>query len=107
MNAEYGKSEIEIMLKSQDGDVVIDALLYACFNINDPKWILGKCINLIDAGLGDDVRGVAVTCIGHVARIYRNIDREEVVPFLNEKLRDEFLAGRAQDALDDIEKFTG
>ncbi|MGE8099536.1 hypothetical protein [Pseudomonas fluorescens] len=105
MDKKHSKEELEIMLQSDDSDVVIDALLYLCFNINDPEWVQKKCIETIESGKNDDIKGLAITCIGHVARIYSEIDRSLVIPLLRDKLTDDSLSGRAQDALDDIDMY--
>ncbi|WP_350616358.1 hypothetical protein [Pseudomonas sp. HY7a-MNA-CIBAN-0227] len=105
MSKKHSKEELEIMLLSNDGDVVIDALLYLCFSINDPKWVQAKCIEAIQGTGNDDIKGLAITCIGHVARIHSEVDRSLVVPVLSDRLTDNILSGRAQDALDDIDKY--
>lgn len=105
MSQQYSKDELEILLKSTDSNVVIDALMYLCFNINEPDWIQDKCIDAIENGMNEDIRGLGLTCIGHVARMYTKIDKKKVMPVLERKLRDSTLSGRAQDALDDIDTF--
>ena len=105
MITQHSKEELEALLRSSDSNVVIDALMYLCFNINDPDWIQDKCIEAIENGSNDDIRGLGITCIGHVARMYAKIDKEKVMPVLERKLHDESLSGRAQDALDDIDAF--
>ncbi len=49
--------------------------------------------------------GLAMTCIGHVARMHKVIDKSLVIPVLFEKLKHSTLSGRVQDALDDIDIF--
>ncbi|WP_174912568.1 hypothetical protein [Burkholderia diffusa] len=105
MSPQYSKEEIEVLLRSDDSNVVIDALMYSCFNINDPDWIQDRCIDAIENGMNEDVRGLGITCIGHVARMYGKVDKEKVIPVLESKLKDDSLSGRAQDALDDIDTF--
>ncbi|MGU7773979.1 hypothetical protein ACV229_27840 [Burkholderia sp. MR1-5-21] len=105
MGVQHSKEEIEFLSRSSDGNVVMDALMYLCFNINDPDWIQDKCIDAIENGMNDDVRGLGITCIGHVARMYAKVDKEKVIPVLERKLKDDSLSGRAQDALDDIDTF--
>lgn len=105
METEYSKSEIEELLKSDDAGVVTEALMYLCFNINDPEWVQDKCIELAESDKDMNVRKLSLTCIGHVARIYSKINKSKVVPVLEKYLRDPALSGRAQDALDDIEIF--
>ncbi|WP_231952142.1 hypothetical protein [Achromobacter sp. MFA1 R4] len=101
----YTKSEIERLLGSTDRSVVADALLNLCFNSDDPEWILDKCIQAIKDGGDDEIKGLAITCIGHVARMHKRIDRNRVMPILDRELDNPVLSGRAQDALDDIDQF--
>lgn len=105
MTEQYRKEEIEHLLKSSDSNVVIDALMYLCFNINDATWAQDKCIEAIENGTNEDIKGLGITCLGHIARIYGRIDREKVMPILESKLEDSSLSGRAQDAIDDIDTF--
>lgn len=51
------------------------------------------------------VRGVAATCVGHVARIHRALDTGRLIPLINKLGADNRTAGRMVDALDDIEMF--
>lgn len=51
------------------------------------------------------VRGVAATCVAHVARIHRALDTASIVPLLEALKKDPTTCGKAQDALDDIEVF--
>lgn len=103
--SQYSKEELEQQLKSVDKDVVIDALMYLCFNINDPEWIQDRCIEAIECGGDEDIRGLGITCIGHVARMHSQINKDKVMPALKRLLCDDSLSGRAQDALDDIDTF--
>ncbi|MBR8220261.1 hypothetical protein [Burkholderia ambifaria] len=105
MSIQYSKEELEILLRSVDSNVVVDALMYLCFNINDPDWIQDKCIEAIEGGMNEDIKGLGITCIGHVARMYAKVNKDKVLPVLERKLKDDSLAGRAQDALDDIDTF--
>ncbi len=77
--------------------------MYLCFNVNDPEWVQKKCIEVISGKDNDDVKGIAITGLGHVARIHGSIDRERVMPVLLACMKDVNLSGRAQDARDDID----
>lgn len=57
MERQYSKEEIDLLLKSKDSNVVIDALMYLCFNINDPDWAQDKCLDAIRNGMSEDVKG--------------------------------------------------
>lgn len=56
------------------------------------------------SGSDRDLAQLAVTCLGHVGRIDREV-LPEVVPALRELLGDPQLGGRAEDALGDVEHF--
>lgn len=101
----YSKKKLEAMLRSEDTTVATDALLYLCFNSDDPEWIQVRCIDIIEKHRNDDVRELALTCIGHVARMHSVINKALVIPVILEKLRHSTLSGPAQDALDDIDVF--
>lgn len=103
--SETEKKALENQLKSGDKDIAIDALMYLCFNIDDPEWIQDMCIEEIESGKDDDLRGLGITCLGHVARMHSKINRNKVMPVLNRFLNYKSLSGRIQDALDDIDMF--
>ena len=56
----------------------------------------------------DDISGLALTCLGHLARTNGKIDKNIVIPFLKEKVlnSNKMVSSRAEDALDDINMFT-
>ncbi len=56
----------------------------------------------------DDISGLALTCLGHLARVNGKIDKDVVIPFLKDKMLNpnEMVSSRAEDALDDINIFT-
>ena len=103
--AQYSKQELEAMLRSEDTKVATDALLYLCFNIDDLEWIQVKCVEVIEKHRNGDIKGLALTCIGHVARMHKVIDESLVIPVLFKMLKHSTLSGRARDALDDIDIF--
>lgn len=98
-------AELESLLKSDDEQVIIETLMFIVFNIDNPQWIQEKCIALVYSDKSLNVKELAITCIGHVARIHGAIDEKIVIPLLIELTKDQDLSGRARDALDDIEQF--
>jgi hypothetical protein len=98
------KDDVENILKIGSKDDILYALLYLTFNIEDFEWIQQKCIEM-----GNDknveISGLALTCLGHIARIYGKINKE-TIKFLKSKLNSTDIGGRAQDALSDIKIFT-
>jgi hypothetical protein len=98
------KERILELLKSDDVSIVTDALLYATFNFDSWIWLQDECLKLLN-NKNVDIKGLAVTCIGHIARIHSSLDKEKVLPILCKKLFDEDISGRVQDTLDDINMF--
>ena len=88
-------------------DERIAALMREVFT--SPHWRAPQdlCVRLT-RDEDEDVAGLAVTGLGHLARLHGELDLDVVLPVLHE-LRDTPgpLAGRAEDALDDIEGFLG
>jgi len=50
---------------------------------------------------------VAATCLGHLARIHRQLDTDAVTAALDRQRGDELVGPRAEDALDDIDLYMG
>lgn len=101
----YSKAEInELLHKSTDIKIISDTLLYVTFNVDDVDWIEDCCLSLINCD-NDDISGLAITCLGHVARIHSKINKEKVIPVLMNKKSNHNLIGRIEDAMDDINMF--
>ncbi|MFE8103320.1 hypothetical protein RBA63_12415 [Brenneria goodwinii] len=101
------KSNLETQLKSNNLAKISEALLYIAHNINDVEWAEKKIMEMANDS-NEDISGLALTCLGHIARINGRISKEIVIPFLKEKMNNtnKTLASRAEDALDDINMFT-
>lgn len=101
------KSNLEAQLKSNDLAKISEALLYIAHNINDVEWAEKKVMEMANDS-NEDISGLALSCLGHIARINGRISKEIVIPFLKEKMNNtnKILASRAEDALDDINMFT-
>lgn len=100
------RAEIEADLERGPAPEVIEALLSAALHDPDWRWVQAHCLRFArheDPG----VRGVAATCLGHLARLHRQLDLDAVVPVLEALRRDPQVVGPAEDALDDIETFIG
>jgi hypothetical protein len=99
-------SRSEALSAFSGGDVpaIADALVRVAFHDEDWRWAQARCLEFVS---NDDatLRGVAATCLGHVARIHRRIDLDAVMPAINVLMNDPENAGRARDALDDIEQY--
>ncbi|WP_244323783.1 hypothetical protein [Mixta intestinalis] len=101
------KLRLETLLNSGEPEKVTEALLYIAHNINDIKWAEEQLMRMANS-LDEDISGLALTCLGHIARINSKISKNIVIPFLKEKINssNEIISSRAEDALDDINMFT-
>jgi HEAT repeat len=94
------------IFSSGTSDEICDALIGVTFHDPDWRWVQDRCLTF----LGDensDVRAIAATCLGHIARIHRQLDRDVVVPALERLTADPKIGGTAEDALEDIRIFLG
>jgi hypothetical protein len=85
---------------------ICDALIGVTFHDPDWRWVQDRCLEFLSHE-SPDVRGLAATCLGHIARIHRALDQDAVVPALQRLRADPEVGGRAEDALDDIRLFLG
>jgi hypothetical protein len=94
----------EAAFDSENPEQIAEALVNVAFHDTDWRWAQERCLGF----LRDDVaavRQIAVTCLGHLARIHRRLDLERVLPALDEVSHDP--AVQVEDALDDIHMFIG
>ncbi|WP_001060128.1 hypothetical protein [Escherichia sp. TW09308] len=101
------KLHLEKLLNSEDEKQVAETLLYIVYNVKDISWSEEVFMRMAN-NFNGDICGLALTCIGHLARINGKIDKGKVIPFLKEKMENsnEVISSRAEDALDDINVFT-
>jgi hypothetical protein len=95
------REDLERLLDSGNEKFIIDALLSAAFYDPDWKWIQTTCLRFLDHP-EKSVRWNAATCLGHIARIHRQLDIEIVLPRLMALKADPSIAANVEDALDDI-----
>jgi hypothetical protein len=91
---------------STDVDARARALVAVSLHDPDGEWVANLCAELLDDN-DSNMRAVAATCLGHVARIHPQIDLKRVVPVLRRLASDPVVGGRASDALDDIALYRG
>lgn len=106
MNKDKNKIEISRILMSKNVDEVTKTLLDITYNYSDWEWVQDECLKLTNSP-NYDIAGLAITCLGHLARIHQIIDAKKVIPILLNLRNNENLSGRVEDALDDIKMFTG
>ncbi|WP_165497004.1 hypothetical protein [Phytopseudomonas dryadis] len=98
------RQSAENAFTSKDAKVICDALISVALYNSDWKWVQDKCLEFLDAE-NPEIRGLAATCFGHIARIHRRLDKEVVISALHEHLQDDAISGQVSDALDDIDMF--
>jgi hypothetical protein len=98
------RDEIELLLRSSDKTDRSDGLLSAAYYDSDWRWVQNQCLGLLRR---DDVVmcRLAATCLGHVARVHRQLDLDVVLAELTPLKDDPNVGGYVQDALDDIRFF--
>lgn len=103
--SEYlSRQAAENVFASKDVANICHALVSIALNEPDWRWAQNKCLDFLSND-SPDVRGLAATCLGHIARVHRQLDKEKVLVALREHLHDNAISGRIEDALDDIDMF--
>lgn len=100
----YNKRALEKAFALRDVKVICEALVSVALNDSDWRWAQNTCLEFL-SNESPDVRGVAATCLGHIARIHCQLDKEKVHIALREHLDDNIISGQIADALDDIDMF--
>ena len=96
------RDKAEHIFASGDANQIASALVDIAFHDRDWRWVQNKCLGFARDG-NPGVRQVAITCLGHVARIHQTLDLETVLPVLDELAGDPAVI--TEDALDDIRMF--
>ncbi|MFB9327081.1 HEAT repeat domain-containing protein [Paenibacillus aurantiacus] len=93
-------------LHSGEVKKVVDALLALTFHNDDWKAVQEICIRC-SSDQNPNVRGIAILCFGHLARIHGDLEQDKVLPIVRNALNDpnEFVRSHATSALDDIHFF--
>lgn len=97
----WRQSQVELVGKGSVAEST-DALLNLTYNEKYQAWLEDFLLACLDPTRDPQVRALAVTCLGHVGRIFGAIRSPQVVPTLVSLLEDEELGGIAEDALGDI-----
>jgi hypothetical protein len=94
----------EAAFDSDDVSVICDALIRSALHDPDWAWVEEHCL-VAAHHRAPEVRTVAATSLGHLARLYGTLHLDRVIPVLETLREDAAAAGTAQDALDDIRMF--
>ena len=98
------RDEAETIFRSQDRRAISDALVRVTFHDSDWRWVQDWCLRFAEHS-DPELRGVAATCLGHLARIHRTLDWDKVILALERLRADRAVGGQAEDALADIRRF--
>src|SRR5215211_4047299 len=92
--------EAESAFASGDSKEIASALVNVAFHDLDWRWVQDTCLGFARNDVAE-VRQIAVTCLGHVARIHQKLDLEIVLSVLDELSHDPEV--QVEDTLDDIQ----
>lgn len=98
------KSEAIAALESGDSSQICNALVSIACCENDWRWAQDKCLAFLVSS-SPEISGLAATCLGHIARVHKTLDKEHVVAALRKQLKNPDIAGQVEDALEDIGLF--
>lgn len=96
--------EAEVVFRSEDSEAICRTLVGVAFHDPDRRWVEDWCLKFCDSP-NADVRSLTVTCLGHLARIHRELDLQRVLPVLRRLSADPEIAGYVEDAMDDLKLF--
>jgi hypothetical protein len=96
----------ETALASGDAARICETLVGLASHDPDWRWVQGQCLRFASAA-DPQVAPVALVCLGHLARLHRQLDAGAVMPVVEASLADPLLAGSAQDAMDDFQVYLG
>lgn len=98
------KEVFDELLKSNDVTTLCASMVDLAFDKDtDFPWFEGRCVALL-MHPAQDVRGLAATCLGHVAQHTGTLSADTVA-LLRALKNDLSIGGRIQDALDDWQQF--
>jgi hypothetical protein len=99
------KSAAIAAFSSSNIETICNAMVAVALHEADWKWAQDKFLEFLEYD-NPQVSGLSAICLGHLARIHRNIDKEKVMASLLSKLNDSKIGGLVEDAINDIEIFT-
>jgi len=102
------RKQAEHLLAKEDRETICPTLVRVALHEHDRHWAQSQCLRF--ASHKDPfVRGVAATCLGHLARIHKVIDEDEVIPVVRQLLHDSDPQTRAiaEDTISDFSIYLG
>jgi hypothetical protein len=77
-------------------------LIRLSYHEPDWRWVQDLCIEF-SSHRDPWIRRACATAIGHLARIHRTLDKDQVVPLLYKLLKDPEMGDAADDTLDELQ----
>jgi len=104
-NQKYDRNLAKERLFSENTEIACNSLLEITFNDPDWQWKQDVLLNLLENNDNLDVKRLAITCLGHLARIHQQLDKNKVMPVLEKYFSNPELGGTVSDTFDDFEMF--
>jgi len=101
----YDRNATKGQLLSENTEIICNSLLEITFNDPDWLWKQEVLLNLLENNDNLDVKRLTITCLGHLARIHQQLDKNKVMLILESYLSNPELSGTVSDAFDDFEMF--
>jgi hypothetical protein len=98
------RADLAQALAAGDPERATATMVSLAFHDEDATWLTETFLGLLDNEV-EEIRAIAATCLGHVARIHGSIDRARVVPALRRVAEQPVAGSYAENALEDIEIF--
>jgi len=94
------------LINSDNPDAIVDGLLSLALSADDGEFA-EQVMTRYSQHDNENIRGIAILCFGHIARIHEVIHKEQVISLIQTALHDEssFVRGHAESALEDINMF--
>lgn len=98
--------EIFQRINSGDTENVINGLSELALSTDDPDFVQ-EIMVMYSEHEDASIRGTAILCLGHSAKVYKKINKELVLYIINQGLQDEsrFVQEQSRLALDNIKKY--
>jgi hypothetical protein len=79
------REELEDIFISNDIKLISEGLVSLSLYENDWRWAQNICLDYLNND-SPIISGLAATCLGHIARIQRQLDKEKVIAALGKKV---------------------
>ena len=99
----HDEEEVIEIFESNDKAKICDVMLSLAFYEEDWIWVQNQCLKLLNHK-DIDIKGLAVVCLGHIARIQGKLELTAIEKLKHLK-KDPLIGNRVEDALDDIDMY--